>query len=427
MVRYFLFLLVFNFNLNAFAIDFDSKNELYLAGNSYAGDFEFSEKNQILTYWLSENKIIFNKSFDLSVSPELFYLDNLKTKDEDRALIEPKEFSLNYYGSKVSLKLGFFQMKKEGPDVFDPFDYQQPKNYLDPLHTGNLSLLGLKTELEVNNYLSFEIAYIPKNRVPVVPTKSSPWLPRENKFPTQSDQFLATLPEQVSYKITDNKASSENDLNNNYIFKTKIITSNADIILQIAETLSSTPEISPTLTGTLIATQPVFQIALDNPVELNIHWHKVKNYGAGIVAPIENLKMLTKLFINQQVSAQENTLMTTLAFEKYFQSITLVFEATKQNINHNSNNSNASTFANLYENAMALGVRYAPIDQLSLLLGGLYDNNLGSYLMTLKPKYYFTQHFYTELQLIALGGRKDSLLWYFDKNDSVSLKLGATF
>lgn len=425
-MRSILYCLVIFFSYNSWALDFDSKTEVFVAGNSYSVDSEFAEKNQIFYFLSSENKIILNSKYEFALSPEVYYLDNVKIKDQDKAVVEPKELGLKYFGSKLSWTLGFFQMKKEGSDILDPLDYQQPKNYLDPLHSGKLALLGLKAELAVNNYLTFEVGYTPVNRLPIIPQASSAWFPREGVLPTESDSYHITLPNNPNYHIT-NKEKSKEDLKNNYIFKTKITTSYTDIILQVAETLSSTPDITPTLTGTLISTTPVFSIELDNPIELDVRWKKVKNYGGGFNIPLESANMIIKVFSNQEISPDKKTLMTTVAFEKTIGNLIAIFEATTQQINSRVDNSNLSTITNLYENAQALGIRYAPNDKFNLLAGGLYDSKYGSYVATLRPKYFFTQNAYSELQFIAVGGKEMSLLSYFEKADSLSLKLGTSF
>ncbi|MES2802361.1 MAG: hypothetical protein V4654_07710 [Bdellovibrionota bacterium] len=414
------------FSYPCWAVDFDSKTEIYIAGNSYSIESEFAEKSQVLYFLTSDTKVKLNSKYEFALSPEIYYLDNQKSEHKDKALVEPKELGLNYFGSKLSWTLGFFQMKKEGPDVLDPLDYQQPKNYLDPLHSGKLSLLGVKAELAINNYLTFEVGFTPQNRIPVIPQESSAWYPREGILPTESDSFLITLPENPNYHI-HNEERSKDDLKNNYIFKTKITTSYTDIVLQVAETLSSSPEISPTLTGNLISASPVYTIELTNPIELDVRWRKVKNYGGGFNIPLESLGLIIKIFSNQEVTESKKTLMTTVAFEKTLGNLITVLETTSQKINSRVDNSNLSTMTNLYKNAQALGLRYDPNDKFSLLVGGLYDSDQGSYIATLRPKYFFTQNAYTELQLIAVGGEKESLLSYFDKADSASLKIGTSF
>lgn len=419
-------LLILFFSHPCWALDFDSKTEVFIAGNSYLTESEFAEKNQVLYFLTSDNKIKLNSKYEFALSPEVYFLNNLKKEHKDKAFVDAKELGLNYFGSKLSWTLGFFQMKKEGPDVLDPLDYQQPKNYLDPLHAGKLSLLGVKAELAVNNYLTFEVGFTPQNRIPVIPQESSAWYPREGILPTESDSYLITLPENPNYHI-NNQERSKDDLKNNYIFKSKITTSYTDIVLQVAETLSSSPEISPTLTGNLISASPVFTIELTNPIELDVRWKKVKNYGGGFNIPLESLGLIIKIFSNQEISESKKTLMTTVAFEKTFGQLIAILETTSQQINSRVDNSNLSTMTNLYKNAQALGLRYAPNDKFSLLAGGLYDSAQGSYVSTLRPKYLFTQNAYVELQLIAVGGKEDSLLSYFDKADSASLKTGTSF
>lgn len=412
------FLFVILISLPALAVELDSKTEFYLAGNSYASDSDSVQKNQGYLNLVSDNKIKLGNELELRLSPEAFYMN--------KWYFEPKEFSLNYYGRKLNTSLGFYQTKKEGPDILDPLDYTQPKNYIDPLHSGKLSLLGLKTEYALNSYVTLELDYVILNRIPLIPDEDSPWYPREGVLPTQSENFQINLPDNPIYKISNNEKTEE-DLKDNYIFKTKITTSKADIVLQMAETLSSSPEITPTLTGTLVSASPVFTIDLDNPIQLDVRWKKVKNYGGGVIVPLDRWGLIVKAFSNQEIDGEKKTTMTTVAFEKTLNDVTVILESAKQDITSRTDNSNLSTMTNLYENAQALGIRYAPNDKFSLLTGGLYDSSHGSSVATLRPKYLLTQNAYVELQLIAVGGRQASLLSYFDKADSASLKIGSSF
>ena len=288
--------LLFFISFKLFAADFENSNHFNINTVFFGKSFKYSEKTQTLYTLISENKITFNKFFELKLTPEFIYLDQPNFNENNESSFQPNEAYLGVYSAKLSSKFGYFQMKKEGPDIFDPFDYQQPKNYLDLMSPHKLPLLGAKFEYEVNSYSLIEATYIYKNTVPIIPSINSPWYPRENKIPTQSENVNLVMPQDVQYKIATNKEETDSTLNHNYIVKTKVQTNFLDFIFQFAETLSHTPTITPVLTGNLISTNPTYEIELNNPIEINVAWKKVKNYGFGLIKPIEKYRLLTKLF-----------------------------------------------------------------------------------------------------------------------------------
>ena len=142
---------------------------------------------------------------------------------------------------------------------------------------------------------------------------------------------------------------------------------------------------------------------------------------------MNRFKALTKFFFNQSISPDERINSYNLAFEKQFDTLTLILETSFQSSEGKSAATNAASSSGLFSEAAALGLRYAPTDYFSLIVGGFNDFKKGSYYFTINPKVNFTSNFYGELQIDQLGGRKDSLLWYFDQNDSISTKLGYLF
>jgi len=408
------------------ATEYENTNEFFARTTFYGKSYLYTDSSQNFYSFTSENKIIFNKFVEMKLTPEFTYLDQPRFHETNENHFETKEAFLSFNGQKITTRFGFFQMKKEGPDIFDPLDYQQPKSYLDLLHPTKLPLQGVKVEYEVNSYSTFEATYITKNKTPILPTINSPWLPRDNKIPTQSDSAILKVPQNVAYRIATNEVD-QGAAEHNYILKARSQTDSFDFILQIAETLSSSPTITPTLNGTLISTTPIYQIQLDNPVELNVLWKKVKNYGFGITKPLDRIKSLTKFFFNQAISPDERINSYNLAFEKQFETVTLIIETSFQSSEGKSTATTAASSNGLFSQAAALGLRYAPTDYFSLILGGFNDFKKGSYYFTINPKVNFTSNLYGELQIDQLGGRKDSLLWYFDQNDSISTKLGYLF
>lgn len=399
---------------------YEGSHSIAVKQTAYKGNFEFAEAHQTTLNIVTENTFSFKKNLDFKITPDLLYINTPKNTSLNTFYTDAKELSLNYYGKKSTLTAGYFQMKKEGPDIFDPFDYQQPQNYLDPQQTKNLSLLGLKSEFQIKSNLNLELAYVPMNRTPILPKENSPWYPRENKFPTQSDNYDLRLPENVNYKILENDALATNDLKNNYIAKIKYTAGQTDLIVQISETLSKTPAVTPVLTGSVVATSPITIINLDNPIGLKIKWQKSKHYGMGITQTFSEAGFIIKAFYDKEILNQQNTENLTFAVEKQFEEVICLIEHSLQKIEV-AKDSRSSTLANLFENASALAIRWAPQETLSIYVGALNDWKYGSQAQFFKANKALSDNFSFEGQLVLLGGKQNSLLWYFEQNDSVSI------
>ncbi|MFN3695956.1 MAG: hypothetical protein ACK4VO_00835 [Pseudobdellovibrio sp.] len=419
-------LIILIFSAAAKSAEVESSNEFFARSTFYGKSYLYTDSSQTLYSLTSENKIIFNRFVEMKLTPEFIYLDQPRFHESNENYFETKEAFLSFYSQKLTTRLGFFQMKKEGPDIFDPLDYQQPKNYLDLLHPSKLPLQGVSFEYQINSYSSVEATYITKNKTPILPTINSPWYPRDNKIPTQSESASLKVPDNVSYKIKTNE-TDQGAADHNYILKSKSQTDSFDFVLQIAETLSNTPTITPVLSGTLISVNPIYEVQLTNPIEIDVLWKKTKYYGFGITKPIDRLRLLTKIFFNQSISPDDRINSYNIAVEKQFENLTLIFESSFQSSEARSAATNAASSSGLFSQAVALGLRYAPTDYFSFVLGGFNDFKKGSYYFMINPKISLTSNLFAEIQVDQMGGKKDSLLWYFEHNDSISTKLSYLF
>ncbi len=414
------------FNSVGLTVSFDHSHEINFSHQVYNHHFTNADKNQNYLYLISKNKLSLNSNIDLSIMPEFFYLQSKQNSEMNFAYLEPGDSHVSLFYDTFSIKTGSYYLKKEGPDIFDPLDVIMPKNFMNPIKPTKQAIFGVKFEKEWTSFLTTEANYIFKNKLPVLPKTNSPWYPRENKFPTTSDSYNATLPEQVNYSIIENQTANPHDLNDNWLFKIKMNLTSTDLILQYAEAVSSQPDITPTLKGSLISTDPIYTIELENPVELIINWHKVKNYGFGITQQFTQIGLLAKVFTNYEVGLAQQKASTAIALEKQISSNVVVLEYSHQSITQDSatRSAKAATFANIFENTLALGFRWATTDASSLLIGSMYDLKMNAYLLNIKPKISWHEKYYSEFSLILLGGKPNSLLWFYDQNDSASLTFG---
>ena len=419
MQAYFIILFIFISNL-AWSFDFESSHEL----SGYKNFYEQNSENYF--YFLANYKLNLNSNIKLKYSPELQLIQYDKDK-LDAVDYTTHKGSLDIETKKTLSRFGYFQIKKEGPDIFDPMNHVQNSNYFDPLHIRQKSLLGLYSEFTILDQWSIELAYIPKNTVPTLPKTSSAWFPKADVFPTASNNYVLHLPENIKYVVTKNDADRPESLNNNFILKSKFSHDSTDFIIQYDEMLSNNPAVSPELTGTVISANPILEIELDNPVRLSFTWGKVKNYSLGIIHAHDYLGVILKYFVNYQKSSIYNETFHAAAVEKQFSEVAIVLEKSYVEKKYLQTTEASSTFGNLFKNATALGLRYSVNDKFNFLFGAIYDHETQSSIVYVKPKYQITDSLSVDLQLISIDGTEKSLLSFFRRSDSVSLGLTYLF
>lgn len=419
MPAYFIILFIFISNL-AWSFGLESSHELSAYKNFY------KEKYENYFYFLGNYKYNLNSSIKLNYSPELQFIQYDKDKS-DAFNYTTHKGSLDLETKKTLSRLGYFQIKKEGPDIFDPLNHVQNSNYFDPLHIRQKSLLGLYSEFAILDQWSIELVYVPKNTVPTLPKTTSAWFPEADVFPTASNDYIVHLPENIQYVITKNNPDCPESLNNNVILKSKFSYDSTDFIIQYDEMLSNNPTVSPELTGTLISANPILEIELDNPVRLSFTWEKVRNYGLGIIHANDYLGIILKYFVNYQKSSLYSETFHALAIEKQYSEAAVVLEKSFVEKKYFKTTDSSSTFGNLFKNATALGLRYSATDNLNFLIGTIYDHETKSSIVYIKPKYQITDSLSTDLQLIGIDGTEKSLLSFFRKSDSASFGLTYLF
>lgn len=374
---------------------------------------------------LSENQFSFGAQSQLKISPILSAEQNsLDTKPMYD--LDAKELLLNYSGARYNVEIGYLNLKKEGPDIFDIWGHFQPKNYKSLLNITTLPVLGISIDSELSKSLTLTTAFVPENRLSKIPNKNSMWLPRENKLPLASDDTVAELPANPSYEIEANQAEKKQDLQNNFLIRLKYSGSQMDAVIQISESISNTPIITPTLTGQLISINPT-KIQLDNPILLDLKWKKNKNYGIGVSYSFNEIGVIAKLFSNYTLTPDHESLQTVLAIEKQFENLVAVYEYTHTTKKDNLSSNALATANSLFSNAHATALLYSLGDNIKLKMGGFLNTDMAGYAVLIGGKYQINDSWSSEIQYLTISGNPDSVLGLYENNDAASLKLTTQF
>ena len=419
---------VFSFILiatTAVAYEFENQNTVSLNTNYYLKSYGGADQIENHLFFLSENRLKITSRVDFFASP-LFDVYTGSAEKKHLATADVKDFKFALTNKNISLDIGFFNVKKIGPDIIDPLGYFEPRDLTDVLNPRKMSLGGAQLEAEIFKNFIFTAVFVPQNRLSKLPRTTSMWYPRETKLPLTAADTKATLPSESLYQINNNGPEKNSDLKNNYLLQIKYSSGDLELDLQAAESISNVPKITPTLTGTLVSVNPT-EIALQNPIELDILWKKNKNYGGGLSYSFTDTGIIARAFYNLNVTPDDETQQSVFALEKQFQDLIVIYEYSHSKSTQNQNTSSLVSAATLFENTHTLAARYSLTDKLKLKFAGYLDATSSSNLWLLNAEYHFSDDMYIEIQKTDITGLGNSLLSYYDKNDSYSLKVTSLF
>jgi hypothetical protein len=407
------------------AFEYENQNSISLNTNYFTTNYVGADQTENQLQLTTENNFKLTSELKLIASPlvDVYYGSAEKKLF---TVLDAKDFRFLISKKNFSVDVGFFNVKKMGPDVMDPLGYFEPSDLTHILNSKKMSVGGLRLETELLKDFIFTGVYVPENRLSKLPRTSSMWYPRDTKLPLTTDDTKATLPLETNYRINTNQAEKKSDLQNNYLIQLKYTLNDLEVDLQMAESVSNVPQITPTLTGSLVSVNPT-EIALQNPIELDILWKKNKNYGTGLVYSFSDAGLIAKAFFNLSVTPDNETQQSVFAIEKQFQDLVLIYEFSKSQTTQSQNSSTLVSTNTLFANAHAVAARYSATERFKIKLAGYLDTTEKSNLWLLAGEYHFTDDIYLEVQKTEINGSGNSLLSYFDKNDSYSLKLTALF
>lgn len=410
---------------SSFVFSFENQNTFSLQTTGFFTKYSSGSQYENQLSLLSENHFQTTTSSQFKLSP-LLNIEQESSETKTIYDLDAKEFIFNYSTTKNNIDIGYLNLKKEGPDIFDIWGYFQPKNYKSFLNINALPVLGISLESAISKNILMTVALVPQNRLSKIPTKNNMWFPRENKLPLASDDTVAKLPEAPAYEIRQNEAEKMQDLHNNYLVRFKYSGKQVDILVQVAESISNTPIITPTLTGQLISINPT-QVQLDNPILLDFKWKKNKNYGLGINYSFNDIGIITKLFSNYTVTPDDESTQSVIAFEKQFEDLIAIYEYTNTKKKNNVSGNDLAATNSLFSNAHALAFLYSMNDSLKIKVGGFLNTDMQSSAVLASAKYQFNDSWSIDLQYLNISANKDSILSVYENNDSASLKLTTLF
>ncbi len=132
----------------------------------------------------------------------------------------PKSLYLQYKTKSLTIKVGYQTLQIDGPDLLNPADVIHAKNGIDPIAPETMSSAGLSFSHEKSD-VSWEVLYVPRQTPAALPGAHSPWLPRKNRLPIESEDTEITIPDNVEYQYLGAQTVN-NALNHNVTMKLQI-------------------------------------------------------------------------------------------------------------------------------------------------------------------------------------------------------------
>ncbi|MBY0517328.1 MAG: hypothetical protein K2P81_10490 [Bacteriovoracaceae bacterium] len=367
------------------------------------------------------------------INSQLKFKSDIWIRTDYNARDEVERFQWNiknlYLQSKyktMALKLGYQTMQTDGPDIINPADIVHSKNWVDPTNPVSLGSAGLSLAQEKNAW-SWEILYIPSQTKPVLPGAHSPWLPRENRLPIESQNLELRIPNDVTYRYL-----SAEEINhatrNNVAAKIARKTENLEMQLVYYNGLAQSPFLLTEVNASLISLSPKQVLMVDGPVKLKPLYYRQQAMAATFLIPFESWAIKGGANIQKPETndsrVPKETYTGVIGLEKSVETpiglITGVIEHVRQK---KLNENQISFLRSLFEEAWTAGVRIPWGEETTFMLGGVYDQVGGSSIYKFNVNRRLSTSLTMDFGTQHIQGPQKTLLGIYQKYDSAQFKL----
>lgn len=336
----------------------------------------------------------------------------------------PKNLYLQHR-SILTTKFGFQTLQLDGPDLVNPADVVHSKNWIDPTAAVTQSSGGLSIAQEKSEW-SWELLYVPRQTTLTLPGSHSPWLPRKNRLPIESEDTEIRIPDDVEYQYLGSKTLND-ALNHNVTLKLKRSTETYEGQLLYYNGLSHSPFLLTRVSGSLVSVSPQI-IEVDSTVKLIPLFYRHHVLAGTFNIPFDTWALhggmnWQKPQGNDARIPGETTLFV-LGVEKNLETnwgrIIGVFDYVRQK---RQDEDQISFLRSILEEAVTGGVRIPVGEETQIFAGGLYDLAGSSSLLKGSVSHRMNANLSVELQGQLLAGTKDSLIGLYDRHNSFQLQL----
>lgn len=360
-----------------------------------------------------------------SFKSDLYLRTDFVSKDSQEFFqFIPKSFYFQRKSSSWNMKFGFQTVAVDGPDIVNPADILQAKNWVDPTAPLTMSSAGVSLEKEWDEW-NFHFFYVPRQTTHILPGERSAWLPREHRLPIESENTELRIPDDASYQYVGAKELND-ALSNNFSMKIQNKIDWLETQILYYNGLSHSPYVTTQITGTLISLNPQV-IQVNSAVKLRPIYYRHEALVGTFLLPFETWAMrgginwLKPLGSDERIPGE--TKLMTLGIEKSFESslgtITTLFDYVRQ---ERQDENQISFLRSIMEKAITFGARVPLSEETTFYAGGLYDLVGSSTLLKASASHRLSNSWSMEGQVQFLEGPKDTLLGLYERHDSVQLR-----
>jgi hypothetical protein len=377
-----------------------------------------TQKSGFVTEIKFENKL--NSNWRLR--GDIFLRNDFLAKDAvERFQWNPRNLYLQRKFNSLTARVGYQIQALDGPDIVNPADVVNAKNWIDPTAPVTLGSAGLSLSQEIKSW-TWEIFYIPRQTTPILPGAHSPWLPRKDRVPIESDNTVLKIPDNVQYKYL-NSEELNHALSNNVSIKLQRKTEKLETQLLFYDGLAQIPFLLTQINATLIAQTPKQILLADSPVKLIPLYYRQQAAAATFVIPLDTWVIRAginwlKPYANGDKTPGETT-TAVVGVEKNVETkiglITGIFQYIRQ---QRQVKEQISFLRSIFEEAWTLGARIPWGEETQFFLGGLYDQVGKSSLYSFGATHRLSTSWSVELGAKYVEGPKETLLGLYSRYDS---------
>ncbi len=368
---------------------------------------DLSLENKLSSQWKFKTDLFMRTDFVARDSTEFFQF-------------MPQNFYLQKRNKNFTWRFGLQTLSIDGPDVVNPADILHAKNWIDPTAPQSFGSAGLSMNYESGDW-NWEVSYVPRQTTPVLPGEHSPWLPRKNRLPIESEDTEVRIPDNVQYQYLG-ATELNNALNNNISLKLQQKSESLETQLIYYNGLAQSPFLLTGITGTLISVNPDI-IAVDSPVKLRPLYYRQHAIAGTFNMPFESwaihggFNWLSPQGNDDRIP--DETSLMTLGMEKSVETSIGMITGVLDYIRQKKQDENQISFLrSIFEEAVTLGARIPYGEETSLILGGLYDLKGQSSLYKFSLHHRLTNSWTFEGGAQFLQGPPDTLIGLYDNYDS---------
>lgn len=362
---------------------------------------------------------------------DLEFQNDFNFKDSGRTTeLELKSMFVEKSFRNFDAKIGVQTFILDGPDILNPADLVNAKNWTDPSQPKSLGSLALDISKEWGIW-QLEVQYIPVQTTAVLPSEKSPWWPREKRLPIESEDTEIQIPNSIRYQFY---AASELDFatQNNFALKLQRKTSELELGFLFYDGLAQDPFLLTQVSGTLVATVPKQVLSVQSPVILKPVYYRQRAVAGNFIAPFDSfsikggLNWLKPMGGDYRLPSESSTYVFGVEknIEWPFGLTTLILQKEYQ---QKMSKGQVSFLRSIFENAISLAMRIPMGDDNTFLLVDIADQIGPSNLLRFSWEHRLSENFSSSIETQQLSGSSTSLLGLYDSYDSVQASVSYHF